>query len=101
MMVERMDESPDINWNRQGSGWVCVRFVFRLGKITPVLIAPNVPMSGSSQILNRSSERLWFIFGINAAPGPFGRLPISRLFQIGSGHEFIDPFFRSSKTSKA
>jgi hypothetical protein len=41
MMAERMKESPDINWNRQGSGWVSVRFVFRFGKITPVLIAPE------------------------------------------------------------
>jgi hypothetical protein len=33
----------------------CARFVLRLGKIMPVLIAPNGRMSGSLQILSRSS----------------------------------------------
>jgi hypothetical protein len=22
-MAERMDESPEVNWNREGSAWVC------------------------------------------------------------------------------
>jgi hypothetical protein len=55
MMAERMDESPEVNWNREGSGSVCDGFVLRLGKITPVLIVPNGRMSCSLQILNRSS----------------------------------------------
>jgi hypothetical protein len=55
MMAERMDESPEFNWNREGSGWVCDGSVLRLGKITPVLIAPSGRMSSSVQIVNQSS----------------------------------------------
>jgi hypothetical protein len=39
MIAERTDEYPEVNWNREGSGWVCDGPVLRLGKIMPVLIA--------------------------------------------------------------
>jgi hypothetical protein len=47
MMAEKMDESPEVNWVDKGHDGSVIGFVLWLGKITPVLIAPNGRMSGS------------------------------------------------------